>query len=357
MRARTALAVVLAAICGCASLPSCRYPRHFTDHDYTCLGFSNASELEEEIQLLRAGAPIHLTLKDSRLEHLPSSAFAHLAVSVLELSNVTVGTFTLAERHPFEGFEDTLTEITFSDDSTLPESWAVLKELHKLRVLAISDMSSVNLTRDFHLLPQTLRVIGVTSSHLGYVDDDWLAPLTNLEVIAVRDTTMSSLKRSMLPRPAPNLWRLMFHVPNDLLEDMPKLIAMDLGDNLIKTFDEESIAPIFKQPLYDLIISGNPLHCDCKLRFLRGHIKNWRLNQCATPESLRGHHLNWVTDHELGCRNATPTAVGLLTLTCLSEMCLELKPPLMAALHGRRQPLAQLAHEARLLSVRKSSVG
>ncbi|XP_075742012.1 leucine-rich repeat and fibronectin type III domain-containing protein 1-like protein [Rhipicephalus microplus] len=90
---------------------------------------------------------------------------------------------------------------------------------------------------------------------------------------------------------------------------MPKLIAMDLGDNLIKTFDEESIAPIFKQPLYDLIISGNPLHCDCKLRFLRGHIKNWRLNHCATPESLRGHHLNWVTDQELGCRNATPPAV------------------------------------------------
>ncbi|KAH6929973.1 hypothetical protein HPB50_007725 [Hyalomma asiaticum] len=314
MRTGTALAVILlAATCG--ALPSCRYPRHFTDHDYTCLGFSNASELEEEIQLLRAGAPIHLTLKDSRLEHLPSSAFAHLAVSVLELSNVTVETFTLAEQHPFEGFEDTLTEITFSDDSTLPESWAVLKELHKLRVLAISDMSSVNLTRDFHLLPPTLRVIGVTSSHLGYVDDEWLAPLTNLEVIAVRDTTMSSLKRSMLPRPAPNLWRLMFHnnsltsVPKDLLEDMPKLIAVDLGDNLIQTFDEESITPIFKQPLYDLIIAGNPLHCDCKLRFLRGHIKNWRLNHCVTPESLRGHHLNWVTDHELGCRNATPPAV------------------------------------------------
>lgn len=314
MRTATALAVVLlVTICG--ALPSCRYPRHFTDHDYTCLGFSNASELEEEIQLLRAGAPIHLTLKDSRLEHLPSSAFAHLAVSVLELSNVTVGTFTLAEQHPFEGFEDTLTEITFSDDSTLPESWAVLKELHKLRVLAISDMSSVNLTRDFHLLPPTLRVIGVTSSHLGYVDDEWLAPLTNLEVVAVRDTTMSSLKRSMLPRPAPNLWRLMFHnnsltsVPKDLLEDMPKLIAVDLGDNLIHTFDEESITPIFKQPLYDLIIAGNPLHCDCKLRFLRGHIKNWRHNHCVTPDSLRGHHLNWVTDHELGCRNATPPAV------------------------------------------------
>ncbi|XP_077564824.1 uncharacterized protein LOC144180326 [Haemaphysalis longicornis] len=309
---RSLLALLLLATYGGAgALPSCRYPRHFTDHDYTCLGFSNASELEEEIQLLRAGAPIRLTLKDSRLEHLPSSAFAHLAVSVLELSNVTVGTFTLAEHHPFQCFEDTLTEITFSDDSTLPDSWAVLKELHSLRVLAISDMSSLNLTRDFHHLPKSLRVIGITSSRLGYVDDDWLAPLSGLEVLAVRDTTMSSLKRSMLPRPAPKLWRLMFHnnsltsIPKDLCEDMPKLIAIDIGDNQIRTLDEESVAPIFKQPLYDLIIAGNPLHCDCKLGFLRGHIKNWRPNRCSTPESLSGHHLNWVTDRELGCHNAT----------------------------------------------------
>ncbi|XP_077485224.1 uncharacterized protein LOC144095330 [Amblyomma americanum] len=311
------LLVAWVAVACAVALPTCRYPRHFTDHDYTCFGFSNASELEEEIQLLRAGAPIRLTLKDSRLEHLPSSAFAHLTVSVLELSNVTVDTFTLAEQHPFQGFEDTLTEITFSDESTLPESWAVLKELHTLRVLAISDMSSVNLTRDFHMLPRSLRVIGVTSSHVDYVDDDWLAPLTNLEVVAVRDTTLTSLKRSMLPRPAPNLWRLMFHnnslisVPKDLCEDMPKVIAIDLGDNLIRTLDEESIAPIFKQPLYDLIIAGNPLHCDCKLRFLRGHIKNWRHNRCFTPETLRGHHLNWITDRELGCPNATTPAHGV----------------------------------------------
>lgn len=190
--------------------PLCQYPRHFTDHDYTCFGFSNVSELEEEIQLLRAGAPIRLTLSHSRLEHLPSSAFDHLTVSVLELSNVTIDTFTLAEKHPFEGFEDSLTELTFSDDSTLPESWAVLKTLRNLRLLSISDATQLNLTRDFHELPSSLRVIGITASTLGFVDEHWLSPLENLEVVAVRDTNLNSLSRSMFPRPAPKLWRLMF---------------------------------------------------------------------------------------------------------------------------------------------------
>ncbi|CAN7951583.1 unnamed protein product, partial [Ixodes pacificus] len=218
---------------------------------YTCFGFNNVSELEEEIQLLRAGAPIRLTLKDSRLEHLPSSAFAHLTVSVLELSNITIDSFTLSEQHPFEGFEDSLTEITFSDDTTLPESWGILKTLRKLRLLSLSDMTRLNLTRDFHELPSSLRVIGITSSTLGYVDEHWLSPLDNLEVIAVRDTNLDHISRSMFPSPAPNLWRLMFHnnslkhIPKDLCEDMPKLIAIDLGDNKIQTLAEESVSPIF----------------------------------------------------------------------------------------------------------------
>lgn len=45
-------------------------------------------------------------------------------------------------------------------------------------------------------------------------------------------------------------------VPSDLCKDMPRLIAVDLGDNQITTVQEESVSPIFQQPLHDLIVAG-----------------------------------------------------------------------------------------------------
>lgn len=154
-----------------------------------------------------------------------------------------------------------------------------------------------------------------------------------------RQQALCCLKNNIVFWYLPNLLFFYFsnntlkYIPKDLCEDMPKLIAVDLGDNKIQTLAEESVSPIFKQPLHDLIIAGafifliifpfffcwnrktcywdlsfcplmctgNPLHCDCKLRFLRPHVKGWRMNRCATPPSLKGHHLKWLTDAELKC--------------------------------------------------------
>ncbi|XP_075550041.1 uncharacterized protein LOC142583454 isoform X3 [Dermacentor variabilis] len=190
--------------------PSCHISSRNTTASVTCAEFGSAVDFEHFIQRPLSRPTLSFVLRDSRLERLPAGAFTDVSATSLELNNVTVETFEFAEEdNPFAGLRCSVENVTFSGHSSLPPSWAILADMQSLRALAVVDAAGpLNLTRDFGLLPSGMRHVTIDSAQVGYLDDLWVAALTNLESLALRNTDVSELKRSIMARPAAMLRNL-----------------------------------------------------------------------------------------------------------------------------------------------------
>lgn len=190
--------------------PSCHISSRNTTASVTCAEFGSAVDFEHFIQRPLSRPTLSFVLRDSRLERLPAGAFTDVSATSLELNNVTVETFEFAEEdNPFAGLRCSVENVTFSGHSSLPPSWAILADMQSLRALAVVDAAGpLNLTRDFGLLPSGMRHVTIDSAQVGYLDDLWVAALANLESLALRNTDVSELKRSIMARPAAMLRNL-----------------------------------------------------------------------------------------------------------------------------------------------------
>ncbi|XP_075748982.1 toll-like receptor 2 isoform X1 [Rhipicephalus microplus] len=228
--------------------------------------------------------------------------------SMLEFNNVTLGSFLEPDsnRSLFSGLEPSLKRVTFTLGSTLPSTWATLRPLGRLEELVFFEMTALNLTRDFNELPAGLRKVVIIRTGIGNVDEDWMSSLLNLENLRIQSSTLDRFARSMLPRPAPRLRKLtigdssLTSLPEDFGTDFPVLKQVNLRQNLISSFSEQSLAPL-KNSNVTVVLSGNPVHCDCKVSFLLGYPDSWAYPECGSPEPLNGVPLKDLTPEKLGC--------------------------------------------------------
>ncbi|KAM7290654.1 hypothetical protein ISCGN_027266 [Ixodes scapularis] len=259
------------------STPSCHLRERPLDHLYVCTGFTSPSDFEELIQRPLFYPNTTFVLRNSTLDHLPEGAFARLSVRDLELRNVQVTSFAGHDTAPFSGLETSLKKISFTEDSSLPESWGVLKNLRNLTALGLARMTHLNLTRDFENLPSNVRTIAVVSSTIESVDPNWLSNMDKLGAVVLRSSNFGQVNRAMFPTTAPNMWRIdlfatgLTSIPTGFNEGMPSLKYLDLGDNNITTIDEASATALFDIGLTKLTLFDNPLHCDCSLSFIVNH--------------------------------------------------------------------------------------
>ncbi|KAH7952535.1 hypothetical protein HPB52_023870 [Rhipicephalus sanguineus] len=228
-----------------AASPRCENTSRAMQASYTCIGFTSTQHFAEHVERPLLG-PVTFVLTDCELPELP--AFNDIAVHVLELSNVTVKSFASDDAIPVAGVEETLEKLVFRDRSSLPASWSSLSNLKRLKVLRFSNMAALQLTTDYNALAASLTVVEVVQSSIARIDQDWLARVTGLESLVIRDCNLKHFQRSMLPRPAPNLWNLdlvgnnLTSLPDDFGEDYPALKFLDLGSNSLTT--KASLAPL-----------------------------------------------------------------------------------------------------------------
>ncbi|KAH7944860.1 hypothetical protein HPB49_001281 [Dermacentor silvarum] len=286
--------------------PIC-YSREGPSHCYYfCEAFTSTQDFLR-IDRYRAQNCTYFVLKDSSLERLPSNAFVGTSISVLHFMNVTVGAY--GDRQgiapsPFDALKDSLCKLIFSDQPKALESWNLLRGLKRLETLLLLHVKKVNLTADFNHLPPSVKEIQVLGAHVDQVDQDWLAELHGLNAVAVKETNLESVSRSMLPRPAPKLMILDFadnrltSLPKDLTTDMPALRELDVGYNEITTLHESTLAPLKRNRGLVRMI-GNPLTCDCRLAFLLTYPKKWNYYPCAKPLSLATRSIQSLTEAEL----------------------------------------------------------
>lgn len=303
----TAAAWLLAA--AALGSPSCHISSRNTTASVSCSDFGSPVDFEHFIQRPLSRPTLFFVLRDSRLERLPAGAFTDVSATSLELSNVTVDAFDFTdEENPFAGLRSSVENVSFIAGSSLPPSWAILADMQSLQALAIvQPPGPLNLTRDFGLLPGSLRHLTVDSASVSYLDELWLAALVNLESVTLRNTDVSELKRSMMARPAAALRNLdlsrnrLTSLPADFGADLPALRELDLSHNHIASLLEDSLRPL-QASVTHAQLDGNPLECDCRLQFLLRFPEGWLGDaSCAEPENLRNTSLSQVAEQDLQC--------------------------------------------------------
>uniref|UniRef100_A0A4D5RS57 Putative conserved secreted protein n=1 Tax=Ixodes scapularis TaxID=6945 RepID=A0A4D5RS57_IXOSC len=276
-----------------------------SSHKYRCLNFTNPDDFSEHVKRPILHQDLTFIVRNSRLSHLPARAFAGANVSVLEFDNVHLESFALQDENPFAGLETTLRKVIFSEGSTVPENWGLFANMLRLVTVRLSEITNLNLTSGFNQLPKSVRVITIAFSTIGYVDEHWVSELENLEAVGIRHCNLLTFSRSMLPKPALNLWRLDLYknnltsLPRHFTAEMPALTSLTFENNKITTFDEECLAPLAKNQSNRVRFGGNPLHCDCNLRFVLSYPTSWLNAYCVTPLALKHRPLKNVTEAQL----------------------------------------------------------
>ncbi|CAN7938514.1 unnamed protein product [Ixodes hexagonus] len=302
-------ACVFLVLCPGFSLlaPMCQNTSRLMQAVYTCSELRSVSDFLKHMERPQLHPHLTFVVRDSRLEKIPSGFFEDVNATVLEFSNVTVGEFDPAEPSSFAGLEDTLEKIIFRDGSSLPRAWSALKVLSQLKILRLSHMKNLNLSRDMNELSASLLAVEVLHSSIVHIDEGWLAQISGLESLVVRDCNLRVFLRSMLPRPAPKLWNLdlvlnnITQLPKDFGQGLPALKFLDLESNQITSIEEECLAPLLTSNVEAIELGDNPLHCDCELRHLRVFPERVLSATCSTPESIRRRKVHTLTDVELQC--------------------------------------------------------
>ncbi|XP_050036011.2 uncharacterized protein [Dermacentor andersoni] len=292
-----------------SAAPRCENTSRPMQAVYTCVGFTSTRHFAELVEgSLLTESPLSFVLSDCELPELPANAFADIPVHVLELSNVTVKSFGSSADGLLVGdVEETLEKLVFRDRSSLPASWSSLKNLKRLKVLRFFNMAALQLTSDCNALAGSLTIVEVVQSSIARIDEDWLARVTGLESLVIRDCDLKQFQRSMLPRPAPNLWNLdlignnLTSLPDDFGEDYPALKFLDLGSNYLTTVSRASLAPLLDAPVEAVELGGNPLVCDCTVEHLRAFAAGLLSADCRAPEALRRRSVHDLTDEDLRC--------------------------------------------------------
>lgn len=290
-----------------ANQPSCRDPSESDYEYYRCFNFSSPGDFSTQLIRPQLRQDLAFVLKDSELSHLPAGAFAQINASVLELNNVQLDSFSLPGENPLEGLESSLRKVILSEGTTIPTSWTPFSSLEQLKTVRISEAKHLVLSRSFNELPKSVKVINIAFSDIASVDEDWVSSLANLEVVGIRHCNLKVFHRSMLPRPAPKLWRIDLYknnltsLPGDFSVDMPLLRSVTVEYNQIKTFQPETFAPLSLNEANRVRFLGNPLHCDCKLIFALQYPPSWLNANCETPPALKDQPLKDLTEQQLTC--------------------------------------------------------
>ncbi|XP_037557845.2 uncharacterized protein LOC119434873 [Dermacentor silvarum] len=312
---RGALFLAICSIVCVVSDPLCQEttPFHYDQPQLTCSDFTSADELESNVPDRLTNGKLELVLKDSQLAYIPQSVFQKVKPSTLVLSNVTVRSYRTpdSDTSVFAELRDTLEKLVFHKNSSLPDSWSLLKDNRLLSELLLFRMASLRLGQDFSELPPSVRDVAVVQSTISGVDARWLSSLDNLESLRIDKVDLEKFERTMLPRPASKLKYLtitgtdLSALPEDFGQDLPSLEKLNLRRNKFATIQEAALAP-FKSRTVVVQLEGNPLECDCSILFLLGYPDSWQYPNCERPATLAKTPLRQLTPSSLGCTAASP---------------------------------------------------
>lgn len=245
-----------------------------------------------------------LYLNDNQLKVVPTSCFPSLA-SLAEL-HVGLNVFDKLPDDSFKGLNG-LTILNLSGAALTNVSDNAFRGLSALRTLDLQGGKLTKVpTKALSNLPR-LEELSLGQNHFKTLGPDSFKGLTNLKVLDITGTPLLEKVEKGFLGDNVNLDTLVLNSNKKLtqLEDgalagLPNLKQLMLRDNGFTTFSESLVS---WPELRNLDVSENPIHCACKLLWLKLLLERRNSTQvlCAQPLPLKEKPLKSLTADELGC--------------------------------------------------------
>ena len=258
---------------------------------------------ETTLAALPAGAAFLLNKASLRSLHLEGNAFTTLGPNVFSGVGAGLGELGLArnqlagtDEQAFAGLS-ALTSLdlghqTASQALSLPASLATLASLRTLR-LSGSRLDPAALWGAVGPLA-SLRTLRLDATSLSSVAGHAFRNLTQLSELNLDGNGLTEVTQDMMAGPR-------------------ALAKLTLNNNRISAVSSCAFHGFFLRPALALELLGNPLHCDCRLRWLveevaAGAVELAGAEKCATPPRLENAFLSTLGPGELTCVSPPPDA-------------------------------------------------
>lgn len=186
------------------------------------------------------------------------------------------------------------------------------------------------LVMSFCLLPSC------RASYRSALGSHFLGVVTNMSTLEELDLSHNELThlRKGLIGPLPNLTRLdlshnlMLDIPVNEIAASPRLQHVDLRSNRLTRFYDEFMPLLERNGTAALLMEGNPVVCDCRLRPLQfwlgglevGEDDPWLKTICSGPALIAGQPLATVDDESLNCKGVEAAASDRLKYAVLKDI-------------------------------------
>ncbi|CAF0963871.1 unnamed protein product [Adineta ricciae] len=193
------------------------------------------------------------------------------------------------------------------------------QDLNTLEILNLDRNNQLNLSKSiFHGLYQSLIELSLQNCNLTQInlETNPFARFRSLQRLKLSSNNFKDLPEKFLFNLKHSLISLdlqrnhLNSIPNLFGKDFnsSKLTDIDLSSNQICTLDKDDLYQY--KNLKTIGLTGNPLHCDCQLKWLKQWlIKNYDYDlikflqwTCLTPMKLTGKQLTIIDEQDMVCR-------------------------------------------------------
>nr|XP_042901169.1 vasorin-like isoform X2 [Parasteatoda tepidariorum] len=286
--------------------PSCICRVFDTFSVMTCNNIMSTDQLIRPIRATQGYEIFSIVIEDSSLLYIPSDIFKNTHVGKVYFRNSQVMALSDSDL-AFEGLENSLEEIIATSTQYVTTwDWSQLRNLKKLWAIKVDNIGMHTVDKEFPHL-QYMSLLEIRRAKISFLHPDAFSGLPNLAVLILKQNEISKFKRSMLPDPANKLHHLdLSHnlletLPENMFKNMPNLGEIYLSHNKLLTLNEETFSPVIKK-LQLLMLTGNALQCDCRMRWIVGYFTHLHLEgECEQPPPMRGRTLRYLKHIDFYC--------------------------------------------------------
>ena len=229
-----------------------------------------------------------LNLRSNQLRDFPEKVFRDLT----KLKSFNAGLNKLSTLHGrlFDGLSN-LQELYLDNNAleSIPEE--LFQDLPSLRRLHLHSNRLKKIPGNAFRGTFSLQGLSLANNNLAFIHEETLSNLSSLRRLTFTGNRITS-------------------IPVRLFRKLRSLAILRLENNNISTIQVGAFTGL--KPGIFVLLSGNPFHCDCQLRWLKGWLRakakyihsGSRLSTtCTQPDRLKGKPLLYVADNQFSCIN------------------------------------------------------
>lgn len=181
--------------------------------------------------------------------------------------------------------------------------WTQLANFYseKELTLVVDDSPLSELGKDFKFIANgQVHKVTIDSTGLSTIKDDQFANFPDLSSLSLQNNKLTSISRSILPKPAKSLQFLHLNgneltsLPGDMFSEMPVLEVIYLRGNKLVALPQELFQSA-SASLKTVDLVRNPWNCNCDLMWILKNSKPFlNMGNCATPEELKNKKVSSV---------------------------------------------------------------